>query len=42
MWVSRRPLGSVHPEMRYFWMELSAVSSQQSANILFLMSFAES
>jgi hypothetical protein len=33
---------SVHPETTNFWMELSAVSEQQSANTLFLMSFAES
>ncbi len=36
------PLVSVHPETTNFWMELSAVSEQQSANTLFLMSFAES
>jgi hypothetical protein len=35
-------LASVHPETTNFWMELSAVSEQQSANTLFLMSFAES
>jgi len=35
-------LYSVHPETTNFWMELSAVSDQQSANTLFLMSFAES
>jgi hypothetical protein len=33
---------SVHPETTNFWMEVSAVSEQQSANTLFLMSFAES
>jgi hypothetical protein len=32
----------VHPETTNFRMELSAVSDQQSANTLFLMSFAES
>jgi len=32
---------SVHPETNNFWMELSAVSGQQSAKILFLKSFAE-
>ncbi len=35
-------INSVHPETTNFWMELSAVSEQQSANTLFLMSFAES
>jgi len=33
---------SVHPETINFWMELSAVSTQQSAKTLFLMPFAES
>jgi hypothetical protein len=33
---------SAHPETNTFWMELSAVSEQQSANTLFLMPFAES
>jgi hypothetical protein len=33
---------SVHPETNNFRMELSAVSDQQSAKTLFLMSFAES
>jgi hypothetical protein len=35
-------LVSVHPETTNSWIELSAVSDQQSANTLFLMSFAES
>jgi len=35
-------LNNVHPEIADFWMELSAVSDQQSANILFLVSFPES
>jgi len=35
-------LSSVHPETTNFWMELSAVSNQRSANTLFLMSFADS
>jgi hypothetical protein len=38
----RVELFSVHPETTNFWMELSAVSDQQSANTLFLMPFAES
>jgi len=33
---------SVHSETTHFWMELSAVSDQQSAKALFLMYFAES
>ena len=37
-----KELNSVHPETTNFWMELSAVSDQQSANTLFLMAFAES
>jgi hypothetical protein len=35
-------LNSFHPETTNFWMELSAVSDQQSAKTLFLMFFAES
>jgi hypothetical protein len=33
---------SVYPETTNFWMELSAVSNQQSAKPLFIRSFAES
>jgi hypothetical protein len=36
------PFNSAHPEMEYFWMELSAVSRQQSGKTLFLVFFAES
>jgi hypothetical protein len=33
---------SVHPEIVNSWTELSAISNQQSAKTLFLISFAES
>ena len=39
---SSRNIDNVHPETTNFWMELSMVSNQQSANTLFLMPFAES
>jgi len=35
-------LSSAHSETTNFWMELSAVSEQQSANTMSLVSFAES
>jgi hypothetical protein len=36
-----RLLGCVRPEIRDFWMELSAVSIQRSANHLFLFGLAD-
>jgi hypothetical protein len=36
------PSGCVHPEMKDFWMELSAVSIQHSAKDLFFLVFADS